>query len=171
MPLGCGIKTMTINARIQEFSVEDNGGAPPGVNKDVSILFVEDEAVFMLAFVKLLKRRYENVYSAENGEKGLEIFKKHRPTIVFTDILMPRLNGIDLAARIKEISPSTAVVLMTAINEDMYIGKAKLIGIDGYITKPINEDEFFNLLNKIIGSLTSAASAQDGDAPAGAEAR
>jgi YesN/AraC family two-component response regulator len=125
-------------------------------NKDISILFVEDEAVFTLAFVKLLKRRFENVYSAENGEKGLKIFLELRPTIVFTDILMPRLNGLDLAARIKEVSPSTPVVLMTAINEDLYIGKAKVVGIDGYITKPINEEEFFDLLNRIIDSLASA---------------
>jgi YesN/AraC family two-component response regulator len=126
-------------------------------NSDISILFVEDEVVFILAFVKLLKRRFENVYSAENGEKGLELFLKHRPTIVFTDILMPRLNGFELALRIKEASPTTPVVLMTAINEDAFIERAKGMGIDGYITKPINEDEFFDLLNGIIGSLKKDA--------------
>ena len=128
-------------------------------NRDVSILFVEDEAVFILAFKKLLQRRFENVYTAENGEKGLELFLKHRPTIVFTDILMPRLNGLDLAVRIKELSPSTPVVLMSAINEDKYIGKAKSTGIDGYITKPIDEEEFFAVLDRIVLSLASAPGA------------
>ncbi|KJR41281.1 DNA-binding response regulator [Candidatus Magnetoovum chiemensis] len=123
--------------------------------KNISVLFVEGEVVTTLSFVNVLKRRFEKVYSAGNGLDGLEIFKRNRPDIVFTDILMPKMGGLEMISQIKQISPQTPIIVMTAINEQMYLEKANDIGIKGYLIKPIDEKEFYKILDKTTNDILS----------------
>ncbi|MCI4625312.1 MAG: response regulator, partial [Candidatus Magnetoovum sp. WYHC-5] len=92
---------------------------------NLSVLFVEDEVTITLAFTNVLKRRFKTVYKAENGEKGIELFKLHKPDIVFTDILMPKMNGLKMISIIKEIDPNVPIIVMTALTERSCIDKAE----------------------------------------------
>ncbi|HLC17368.1 MAG TPA: response regulator [Thermodesulfovibrionia bacterium] len=123
------------------------------MNKDFSILFIDDEFIITFSMVKVLKRRFANVYSAGDGQEGLELFRKYFPDIVITDILMPKMDGLEMTKNIRKISPDTPVIVLTAINEEPYIDKIKEIGIQGYIVKPINDKDFFNVLYKAVDEL------------------
>jgi two-component system NtrC family response regulator len=62
--------------------------------------------------------------------------------LVLTDIMMPLISGLDMLNEIKQISPTTKVILMTAYSTDKKIEKSKLLNADGYIEKPFKSLKF-----------------------------
>ncbi len=115
--------------------------------KTATILYVEDEDDVREGYARVLSRYAKELYLAENGEVGLELFKKHAPDIVITDIRMPKKNGIDMAKEIKEINPNQSLIFTTAHGESTYLLEAIEVQADAYILKPVAKDV---LKNKII---------------------
>ncbi|WP_338668080.1 response regulator [Pseudodesulfovibrio methanolicus] len=104
------------------------------------LLLVDDEeGVRRFLGLSLMDLGYE-VQTAANGQEALEVFDAFRPNIVFTDIKMPVMDGIDLLRAIKERSPDTEVVMITGHGDmDLAIESLKFDASD-FITKPINND-------------------------------
>lgn len=104
------------------------------------ILLVDDEAgIRNVLGLSLADAGYE-MYTAENGETGFEIFREARPEIVLTDIKMPGMNGIELLRLIKSASPDTEVIMLTGHGDiDLAIKSLKLQATD-FITKPIHDE-------------------------------
>ena len=117
--------------------------------KSFSVLCVEDEADVREELGQFLTRRVKKLYLATNGKQGLELFIKHKPDIVVTDILMPVLNGLDMAKEIKLISPDTPIIITTAFNEADFFLRAIDLGIDKYVLKPIKAQKFIASLEEI----------------------
>lgn len=117
-------------------------------NKINKILLVDDEeGIRKVLGITLLDMGYQ-VFSAENGKQALELFKKHRPAIVLTDIKMPGMDGIEVLKRIKQESPDTEVIVITGHGDmDLAIKSLKYDATD-FITKPINDDELEKALQK-----------------------
>ena len=90
---------------------------------------------------------------ANNGHEGLEKFIKHNPDIVITDIEMPSLNGLDMTYKIKELKPATKVLVISAHDDKDYLMRSLNIGVDGYITKPIQNNQMMDNINKILKHL------------------
>jgi signal transduction histidine kinase len=89
--------------------------------------------------ISLADRGYE-VFTAENGEDALQIFKKKQPAIVMTDIKMPGMDGIELLQKIKEVGPDTEVIMITGHGDmELAVQSLKNAASD-FITKPINDD-------------------------------
>ncbi len=105
-----------------------------------SILLVDDEAgICKVLGLSLLDSGYQ-VFTAESGEKALQLFEEVRPPIVITDIKMPGMDGIELLQCIKKRSPDTEVIMITGHGDiDLAIKSLKHQATD-FITKPINED-------------------------------
>ncbi len=114
-----------------------------------TILYVEDEDGVRQQLSKLLTRFSSELYVAEDGKVGLELFKKYSPNIVITDIKMPVMNGIDMVKAIKEISPEEHIIFTTAHSESEYFIDAIETHADGYILKPLSFQVFTNKLNQI----------------------
>ena len=104
------------------------------------LLLVDDEeGVRRFLGLSLMDLGYE-VETAANGQEALDVFDSFRPGIVFTDIKMPVMDGIELLKRIKERSPDTEVVMITGHGDlDLAIESLKFDASD-FITKPINND-------------------------------
>jgi len=117
--------------------------------KLASILFVEDEPEVRFELKRFLQRYSSNVITADNGEEGLQLFKKHRPDIVISDIKMPKMNGIDMAKEIKKLVPSQTIIFTTAHSDNSYFLEAIEMQVDGYILKPVD----LSLLKKKIHDL------------------
>jgi PAS domain S-box-containing protein len=101
------------------------------------VLYVEDDALLRDATARLLQRVVNTLHVAANGQEGWELFESCRPDIVVTDLRMPLMDGLALAARIKQHAPKTPVVMYTAFNDVAEMRRAIDIGIDKYVNKPI----------------------------------
>jgi YesN/AraC family two-component response regulator len=121
----------------------------------VSILYVEDEQGAQEILCSMLSRKYPEMrlYLAKNGTQGLELFKKHRPDIVITDISMPLMDGISMSSAIKALKPETIIVAVTAYSDTSYLLNAIETGIDHYVMKPMDYRKFFSILDKNIAMI------------------
>src|SRR5574340_1108447 len=99
----------------------------------ISILYVEDEELTRVAVARMLKRRALNVYEAENGQEGLNLYRQYRPDIVISDIRMPVLDGMEMAKEIKALDKNSKIILTTAHSDASILINSIDVGIDKYI--------------------------------------
>jgi len=114
-----------------------------------TLLYVEDEDGIRDQLSKFLGYFSSSLYLAKDGEEGLELYKKHLPDIVISDIKMPKKNGIEMAKAIKAINPKQHIVFTTAHSESGFFMDAIDLQVDGYILKPINLDQLEEKLDSI----------------------
>lgn len=121
------------------------------LTKKLSVLYVEDEKNIRQETSENLRHFFKNVYSGENGEKGLELFKKNKEKIdiVISDIQMPKLDGLDMIVKIKEEVSDITIMVISAHNEISLFSKAISIGVDGFLIKPIKTALLLESLHKM----------------------
>lgn len=95
----------------------------------------------------------EVVAEASSGRNGLEICLREKPDIVFLDIVMPGLGGLDVLAAIKDALPMTEVLMVTASNDRSTIEQAVRGGASGFIIKPFRAGTVEDAINKSIANL------------------
>jgi len=117
-----------------------NDNDSSGLLKQFSLLYVEDDESIREQLAQFLKRRVGEFHIATNGAEGLELYRTHRPDLVVSDILMPEMNGLEMAEQIKAIDPNVPIIVTTAFNETDYFLKAIQIGVDNYVLKPVDAD-------------------------------
>lgn len=120
--------------------------------KNMSILYVEDEKDLREVTHEILKSFTKNQYIAENGQEGLELFKKYEKNIdlIVTDINMPILNGLKMAKEIKNINPNIPIIITTAFSNKEYLLESIDIGIDKYVLKPIDIAKLLQAMSQSI---------------------
>ena len=113
----------------------------------VSVLVVDDSA-FMRDMIKniLKDTDVEEVFEASDGEESVEKYKMTRPDIVFMDIMMPKMNGIDALKKIIGDDPSAKVIMCTSIGQEKIISDAIEAGAKDFITKPFKPEEIKAIL-------------------------
>ncbi|TPG40951.1 two-component regulator propeller domain-containing protein [Flavobacterium pectinovorum] len=106
-----------------------------------TVLIIDDNAEIRAYLIKLFSANYI-VYSAENGEEGLKLTKKHMPDLVISDITMEQMDGLELCRKIKEDSALShiPVILLTASKNPETHLQGISDGADDYITKPFDDD-------------------------------
>ncbi|GFE60906.1 response regulator [Geobacter sp. AOG2] len=122
----------------------------------VSVLYVEDEqsAREILCSVFESKYRFSRLDAAETGERGLALFKEHRHDIVITDISMPIMDGIEMAAAIKAINSETVIIFLTAHSGTSYLLDSIEPCVNNYVLKPVNYEKLFAVIDKSISTIT-----------------
>src|SRR6188472_2770431 len=105
------------------------------------LLIVDDEAhIRMLIEQTLEELEDEGVefLTAENGEQALEIIQSENPELVFLDVMMPKLNGMEVCRRVKKelLLDKVFIVLLTAKGQELDRQKSQEVGADLYMTKP-----------------------------------
>lgn len=120
--------------------------------KNATILYAEDDDDTRSITAGVLEDYCGRLLLAKNGEQALELFKTHNIDIVLTDILMPKINGIDLATKIRNgiNNPNVPIIIATAHTETKYLLESINLSIDGYLIKPLNIDELILSLVKAI---------------------
>lgn len=107
-----------------------------------TILLVDDDEAILKSLACFFEDCGYHVLEARNGREGLDVFKIKCPDLVFTDLLMPRMDGLEFICAIKEICPETPVIVISGIGVVADAIKAVKVGAWDYITKPIyNLDE------------------------------
>jgi PAS domain S-box-containing protein len=104
----------------------------------MSVLYVEDDEGMCDIVADMLARNVGSIVTATDGEEGLAVFQRVRPDIVISDIQMLRMDGLEMAAAIKRLSPSTPIIITTAFSDNDYLLKAIATGIDKLLIKPFD---------------------------------
>jgi len=122
----------------------------PVQSQSISLLIVEDDVNSRDVIARLVGLKYPDytIYTADNGKRGLEIFKEHTPGMVITDINMPEMDGIEMAREIKSLNTNATYIVMTAYSDKNYLEKFTEIGFCAYLMKPIDFKELFAMIDK-----------------------
>jgi len=109
------------------------------MRKKLTLLYAEDEVQTRKNHIFYLQDRYDFIFlEASDGEEALSLYKEHQPEIVLTDITMPKMNGLDLVAEIRKLSPHTKVIVLTAHEEQEKLLKAFELYVVNYLIKPVD---------------------------------
>ncbi len=120
---------------------------------DISVLFVEDEIITRDKITSMLGREVRDLYLAENGLEGLELFKSHRPDVIITDVKMPVMDGLEMAQAIKAMDSHVPIIVITAHGEAGFLMSAIEIGIDSYMLKPLDMSRLGDKLKAISSNI------------------
>ena len=104
------------------------------------VLVVDDDPVVGKSFDRVLSGKGYAVITARNGEEALTKLHNETYDLVFTDIKMPGMNGLEVAERLKETQPWLPVVIVTGYGTDAYEARAKAAGVSGFLHKPLSPE-------------------------------
>ena len=114
------------------------------------VLVVDDEANLRKVLAAMLRRDGFDVTVAENGEQGLAEFQKNGADIVVTDLVMPKLGGLELLKTVNALSPEVPVIIITAHGTVDSAVEAIKVGAFDYITKPFDQSELSAVVAKAL---------------------
>jgi NarL family two-component system response regulator LiaR len=117
----------------------------------IRVLLAEDHIVVREGTRELLRREQdmEVVGEAGDGEEAIALATKLQPDVVVMDIAMPKVNGIEATKRIKELYPSTAVLILTAYDNEQYIFALLEAGAAGYLLKNVRRSELIDAVRAV----------------------
>lgn len=113
----------------------------------------EDQRQALIARVDWAAAGFRVIGEAENGVEALELVENSEPDLVLTDIKMPMMSGLELAAKIREIRPATQIVILSGYDKFEYAQTAIQYNIIRYLLKPISSKELSEALLKIRTSM------------------
>jgi CheY-like chemotaxis protein len=118
------------------------------------VLVVDDDDVIRQLITVNLELEGFDVVTATDGQDALEKVKTAQPHVVTLDVMMPRIDGWEAAARLRQ-DPETAhikVVLLSARAQEADIQRGEKIGVDAYLTKPFDPDELIDIVRRLFES-------------------
>jgi len=120
------------------------------------LLIVDDEPhIRMLLQQTLEELEDEDVVflTAENGEEAVEIIHAEKPQLVFLDVMMPKMNGMEVCRRVKKEwgLDEVFIVLLTAKGQEMDRQKGQEVGADVYMTKPFDPEAILSKAREVLG--------------------
>ena len=113
-------------------------------------VFLTDDSAFMRTMLKNLitKEGHEVIGEGADGSEAVEKVPQLKPDLVFMDIMMPNMNGIEALKKIKEISPETKVIMCTSVGQEKVITEAVEAGASEFVIKPFKPDDIHEVLSK-----------------------
>jgi two-component system NarL family response regulator len=121
-------------------------------NETIRVLIADDQALFRRGLYVVLgtEDNIEVVAEAENGEEAIAKTEELAPDVVLMDVRMPRINGIVAARQIREISPSTKILMLTVSDEEDDLYEAIKAGANGYLLKEISVEEVAEAIRAVV---------------------
>ena len=120
------------------------------------ILIVDDESHIRILIGQTLEELEDEgveFLTAENGEIALEIIQKENPQLVFLDVMMPKMNGMEVCRRVKKElgMEKVFIILLTAKGQETDRQKGLDVGADVYMTKPFDPEVLLNKAREVLG--------------------
>ena len=95
----------------------------------------------------------QNIYEAVDGMEALSEYKRVRPDMVFLDIAMPKLSGLDVVKQILQIDPSANIIMCTAAGHRDVVKECVYAGAKDYLVKPLQPERVVDSVRKIMGTV------------------
>ena len=115
------------------------------------ILVIDDNVVVRNTIVQLLEGEGYAVVSAEDGRRGLTVFRSEKPDLVITDIIMPEKEGIETIRDIRDACPDAKIIAISGggrIGNTDFLRIARQLGASDVIAKPLDPDHFINIVRE-----------------------
>lgn len=115
----------------------------------LKVLVADDHSLFRQGLISLMRTRPDLVQvlgEAESGAEALSLAQERRPDAILLDIYMPEGDGLQTAARIRELLPGMAIIMLTASELDDHVYRAVQLGAAGYLLKSLDAQELFDVL-------------------------
>jgi len=117
--------------------------------KDKNALYIEDEQDVLTNISKLLKKFFNNFYTAGSAEEALEIFEDNKIDLLLVDIELPKMNGIDFIREIRKRAKTIPIVVISAYTKTDYLLQSIELNLDKYIVKPLTSRKIHTLLETL----------------------
>ncbi len=126
----------------------------------LNLLYVEDDTDARNSTLSIFGEFFGHIVTASNGAEGLEAFGNEAIDLIITDINMPQMNGLEMIRTIRQINPEIPILILSAHNESEYFMSSIKLGVEGYLLKPIDLEQFLGVLNNIVEKLYLKEEAQ-----------
>jgi len=118
--------------------------------KNISVLLIDDNDITREVLRVVLRNEgYNVVGEATDGGTGLDLALKLRPDIILLDVVMPKVSGLDILPKIKDMLPDSRVLMVTANKDQETISEAVKAGIHGFILKPFNAQKIIDSVGNV----------------------
>lgn len=124
--------------------------------KDLTVIVAEDDEKLRDRVCSLLGKVFVTIHKVSDGAEALNIYNEIGCDLLFTDINMPNMNGIELISEIRKTNDDLSIVVTSAYNESEYYSKLIELGVDGFILKPLEIVQFMYTIARICKNIQNA---------------
>jgi twitching motility two-component system response regulator PilG len=128
-------------------------GAAQSINLNVKVMVIDDSKTIRRSAETLLKKAGCEVVTAIDGFEALAKITEHKPDIIFVDIMMPRLDGYQTCALIKnnQAFKGTPVIMLSSKDSIFDRARGRIVGSEEYLTKPFSKEDLINAITAHVG--------------------
>jgi len=128
-------------------------GAQQSINLNVKVMVIDDSKTIRRSAETLLKKVGCEVVTAIDGFEALAKITEHKPDIIFVDIMMPRLDGYQTCALIKnnQAFKATPVIMLSSKDSIFDRARGRIVGSEKYLTKPFSKEDLINAITTHVG--------------------
>ncbi len=128
-------------------------GAEQSTNLNVKVMVIDDSKTIRRSAETLLKKVGCEVVTAIDGFEALAKITEHKPDIIFVDIMMPRLDGYQTCALIKnnQTFKATPVIMLSSKDSIFDRARGRIVGSEEYLTKPFSKEDLINAITSHVG--------------------
>ena len=119
----------------------------------MKILVTDDSKIARKMVINTLSQTVQGEYEileGQNGQEAVDIYKEHKPDIVFSDLTMPIMDGFDALKNIKEFDKDAKVIIISADIQKQAVDRAIELGAFDFIKKPIDLDKMQEILKRLV---------------------
>jgi len=121
--------------------------------KKITILLAEDEKKLALTMKTAIGEYFHRFIVVHNGEDAIEAYHQYRPDILITDILMPKLTGLELMKQLREVDRNLPIIILSAYSDSEKLLQAIDFGVTKYFIKPFDPDELLEYIGTLIPTI------------------
>lgn len=120
-------------------------------NKNITIMIADDHLLMSEGIKQILELEtdIDVIAQAEDGEEAIEKAVKYNPDVILLDINMPKMNGIDVLRRLKDLGVKSDVIMLTIHEDREYLRETIKIGADGYVLKDSDADGLIKAIRDV----------------------
>jgi EAL domain-containing protein (putative c-di-GMP-specific phosphodiesterase class I)/PleD family two-component response regulator len=118
--------------------------------KNLTILFVEDDVSTRKELTDFLGTFFPRIISAKDGQEAWEKFNDNKIDLVVTDITLPQMSGLELLSLIRARNSNIPLLILSAHTESKYFLESIKYGVDGYLVKPFDLEQFLTVVSKVV---------------------
>ena len=124
------------------------------MSQQYTLLYAEDEIEIRKSYIRYIEAKYNfKTYEADDGEEALKLYHAYQPDILITDITMPKINGLELIKKVRELSYDTKVIVLTAHSEQNLMVEALDLYVVNYLIKPISRKKLCKAIDIALKTL------------------